>query len=267
MFYHLFKYLDEAFNLPGSGVFQYISFRSAAAIIVALLIGIIFGRAIIDFLRRKQIGEEPFTFTTATTSTSYTLGQNTASTHYNNGMQISFCGSPEVVKYADDNIELDTDKGEIRFTSSSGHRATITQNGIKGSRIGFDIEREALGDEFSEYAFTLPDGLKVHCLIGPAIQNDIITKEVLEGIFGVTGGVFSIANGVLKTAGNILNLAGGIIQIAAPADIESAREDIRKAQEDIREAQKEMQDAIKETHKEIREAQKEMRKEIEKRNE
>lgn len=216
---------------------------------------------------RKQIGEEPFTFTTATTSTSYTLGQNTASTHYNNGMQISFCGSPEVVKYADDNIELDTDKGEIRFTSSSGHRATITQNGIKGSRIGFDIEREALGDEFSEYAFTLPDGLKVHCLIGPAIQNDIINKEVLEGIFGVTGGVFSIANGVLKTAGNILNLAGGIIQIAAPADIESAREDIRKAQEDIREAQKEMQDAIKETHKEILEAQKEMRKEIEKINE
>lgn len=58
MFYHLFKYLDEAFNLPGSGVFQYISFRSAAAIIVALLLGIIFGRAIIDFLRRKQIGEE-----------------------------------------------------------------------------------------------------------------------------------------------------------------------------------------------------------------
>lgn len=58
MFYHLFKYLDEAYNLPGSGVFQYISFRSAAAIIVALLIGIIFGRAIINFLRRKQIGEE-----------------------------------------------------------------------------------------------------------------------------------------------------------------------------------------------------------------
>lgn len=58
MFYHLFKYLDEAFNLPGSGVFQYISFRSAAAIIVALLIGIIFGRAIIDYLRRRQIGED-----------------------------------------------------------------------------------------------------------------------------------------------------------------------------------------------------------------
>lgn len=58
MFYHLFKYLDEAYNLPGSGMFQYISFRAAAAIIVALLIAIIFGRAIIDFLRRKQIGED-----------------------------------------------------------------------------------------------------------------------------------------------------------------------------------------------------------------
>ena len=58
MFYHLFKYLDEAYNLPGSGMFQYISFRSAAAIILALLIAIIFGRSIIDFLRRKQIGED-----------------------------------------------------------------------------------------------------------------------------------------------------------------------------------------------------------------
>ena len=58
MFYHLFKYLDEAYNLPGSGMFQYISFRAAAAIILALIIAIIFGRAIIDFLRRKQIGED-----------------------------------------------------------------------------------------------------------------------------------------------------------------------------------------------------------------
>ncbi|MBR5849754.1 MAG: phospho-N-acetylmuramoyl-pentapeptide-transferase [Alistipes sp.] len=58
MLYHLFKFINEAYNLPGSGVFQYISFRSAAAIILALLIAIIFGRSIIDFLRRKQIGEE-----------------------------------------------------------------------------------------------------------------------------------------------------------------------------------------------------------------
>ena len=58
MLYHLFKYLDEAYDLPGSGMFQYISFRAAAAIILSLLIVIIFGRRIIDFLRRQQIGEE-----------------------------------------------------------------------------------------------------------------------------------------------------------------------------------------------------------------
>ena len=58
MLYYIFKYLDEAYNLPGSGMFQYISFRAAAAVILSLLIVIIFGRRIIDFLRRKQIGEE-----------------------------------------------------------------------------------------------------------------------------------------------------------------------------------------------------------------
>ena len=58
MLYRLFRYLDEAYDLPGSGMFQYISFRAAAAIILSLLIVIIFGRSIIDFLRRKQIGEE-----------------------------------------------------------------------------------------------------------------------------------------------------------------------------------------------------------------
>lgn len=58
MLYHLFQYLDRLYDLPGSGVFQYISFRAAAAIILALLIVIIFGRRIINFLQRKQIGEE-----------------------------------------------------------------------------------------------------------------------------------------------------------------------------------------------------------------
>ena len=58
MFYHLFRFIDRTYNFPGSGMFQYISFRSAAAVIVSLLIAVIFGRSIIDFLRRKQIGEE-----------------------------------------------------------------------------------------------------------------------------------------------------------------------------------------------------------------
>ena len=58
MLYSLFRLLDERYDLPGAGMFQYISFRSAAAIILALLITIFFGRSIIRFLRRHQIGEE-----------------------------------------------------------------------------------------------------------------------------------------------------------------------------------------------------------------
>ncbi len=58
MLYHLFKYLDSAYDFPGAGMFQYISFRASAAIILSLLIAVIFGRHIIDFLRRRQIGEE-----------------------------------------------------------------------------------------------------------------------------------------------------------------------------------------------------------------
>jgi phospho-N-acetylmuramoyl-pentapeptide-transferase len=55
--YYLFKYLDQQFDVPGAGVFQYISFRAALAIIVSLMISMIFGRKIIGFLRKKQIGE------------------------------------------------------------------------------------------------------------------------------------------------------------------------------------------------------------------
>ncbi len=58
MLYHLFQYLEGVLDLPGSGIFQYISFRAAAAIILALLIAIVFGKRIIRFLQRKQIGEE-----------------------------------------------------------------------------------------------------------------------------------------------------------------------------------------------------------------
>ena len=58
MLYSLFRQLDELYDLPGAGMFQYISFRSAAAIILALLITIFFGRSIIRFLQRHQIGEE-----------------------------------------------------------------------------------------------------------------------------------------------------------------------------------------------------------------
>jgi len=57
MLSYLFTYLDRHFDFPGSGLFQYLSFRSAAAIITSLLIAMFFGKKIIDFLRRKQVGE------------------------------------------------------------------------------------------------------------------------------------------------------------------------------------------------------------------
>lgn len=57
MLYYLFTYLHEAFDLPGAGVFQYISFRAAMAIIFSLLISMIFGKKIIRVLAQKQVGE------------------------------------------------------------------------------------------------------------------------------------------------------------------------------------------------------------------
>ena len=58
MLYPIFKFLNEHYDMPGAGMFQYISFRSAVAVILALLITIFFGRTIIRALQRHQIGEE-----------------------------------------------------------------------------------------------------------------------------------------------------------------------------------------------------------------
>jgi len=55
--YYLFQYLDEQFNLPGAGLFQYITFRASMAAVLSLLIVAIFGRKIIDYLQKQQIGE------------------------------------------------------------------------------------------------------------------------------------------------------------------------------------------------------------------
>ena len=58
MLYPIFTFLNEHYDMPGAGMFQYISFRSAVAVILALLITIFFGRTIIRALQRHQIGEE-----------------------------------------------------------------------------------------------------------------------------------------------------------------------------------------------------------------
>jgi phospho-N-acetylmuramoyl-pentapeptide-transferase len=57
MLYYLFEYLDKRLDIPGTGVFQYITFRSALAIIMSLLISTIFGKRVINYLRSLQIGE------------------------------------------------------------------------------------------------------------------------------------------------------------------------------------------------------------------
>ena len=57
MLYYLFEYLDKTMDVPGTGVFQYITFRSALALILSLMISTIYGKKIINFLRNQQVGE------------------------------------------------------------------------------------------------------------------------------------------------------------------------------------------------------------------
>ena len=57
MLYYLFEYLDSAYDIPGAGVFQYITFRAAMAVITSLIISMLFGKRLIDRLSRLQIGE------------------------------------------------------------------------------------------------------------------------------------------------------------------------------------------------------------------
>ncbi len=56
MLYYLFQYLDEL-NVPGAGMFEYISFRTASAIITSLLISLLIGKKILRYLQLKQVGE------------------------------------------------------------------------------------------------------------------------------------------------------------------------------------------------------------------
>jgi phospho-N-acetylmuramoyl-pentapeptide-transferase len=57
MLYYLFIWLHDAFDFPGAGVFQYISFRAAMALILSLFISMIIGKSLILYLRKKQVGE------------------------------------------------------------------------------------------------------------------------------------------------------------------------------------------------------------------
>src|SRR5690554_5426458 len=57
MLYYLLKYLDSIFDFPGAGLYQYLTFRSGVAFILALLLSMVFGKKIINKLRKMQIGE------------------------------------------------------------------------------------------------------------------------------------------------------------------------------------------------------------------
>jgi len=57
MLYYLFNYVDKQFDFPGAGLFQFISFRASLALILSLLISLVLGKRIIQFLQLKQVGE------------------------------------------------------------------------------------------------------------------------------------------------------------------------------------------------------------------
>jgi phospho-N-acetylmuramoyl-pentapeptide-transferase len=57
MLYYLFTYLNKNYNIPGAGVFQYITFRTAMAVITSLIVTTVYGRRLFDYLRFKQVGE------------------------------------------------------------------------------------------------------------------------------------------------------------------------------------------------------------------
>ena len=57
MLYQLFEILESQFNLPGASLFSYLSFRAAVSVLLSLIISVVFGKKIINYLKRKQIGE------------------------------------------------------------------------------------------------------------------------------------------------------------------------------------------------------------------
>ncbi len=57
MLYYLFEYLDKTYDLPGAGLFNFITFRAILAVILSLFIASVYGKKIINYLRRKQVGE------------------------------------------------------------------------------------------------------------------------------------------------------------------------------------------------------------------
>ena len=58
MLYYLFDYIERNFDFPGAGLFQFISFRAGVAAVLSLLITVFFGKGLINYLHKKQVGED-----------------------------------------------------------------------------------------------------------------------------------------------------------------------------------------------------------------
>ncbi|MBT0606624.1 phospho-N-acetylmuramoyl-pentapeptide-transferase [Aequorivita echinoideorum] len=57
MLYYLFDYLEKTYDMPGAGLFEFITFRASLAVILSLFIASVYGKKIINYLRKKQVGE------------------------------------------------------------------------------------------------------------------------------------------------------------------------------------------------------------------
>jgi phospho-N-acetylmuramoyl-pentapeptide-transferase len=57
MLYYLFEILESQFNFPGASLFGYLSFRASVSVLISLIVSVVFGKKIINYLKRKQIGE------------------------------------------------------------------------------------------------------------------------------------------------------------------------------------------------------------------
>ena len=60
MLYYLFEFLETQYNLPGASLFDYLSFRAAVSVIISLIISVVFGKRIIEYLRKRQSSEIKF---------------------------------------------------------------------------------------------------------------------------------------------------------------------------------------------------------------
>ena len=56
MLYYLFEFLEKQYQLPGAGLFQFLTFRAALSVLLSLLIAMVYGKRIILLLQKKQIG-------------------------------------------------------------------------------------------------------------------------------------------------------------------------------------------------------------------